>query len=68
MRIERFLPVDFLSGDGWMALRQLAFGAPPAVVPRPTRLRLAALGFVRFSERETELTRRGIEALRLGDR
>ena len=68
MRLERFLPADFLSGEEWMALRQLAFGARPAVVSRPTRARLARLHLISSSEGDIELTARGIEALRLGQR
>ena len=68
MRLERFLPADFLSGDEWMALRQLAFAVRSEAVPRLTLLRLVELGLVKASGGGVELTFRCNEALRLGDR
>jgi hypothetical protein len=50
MRLERFLPEAYLSGDEWMAPRQLAFGTRAAVVPQPTRISRAELGLVQASE------------------
>ena len=38
---------DTLIGEEWMALRQIAFGAPAAAVPRSVRNRLEVLGLIR---------------------
>ena len=37
---------DSLIGEEWMALRQIAFGAEPAKIPRSVRTRLEHLGLI----------------------
>ena len=37
---------DTLTGEEWMALRQIAFGTNAAAIPRSVRTRLEVLGLV----------------------
>jgi hypothetical protein len=49
---------DSLIGEEWMALRQIAFGAEPAI-PRSVRTRLEALGLIARDDYGLMLTETG---------
>jgi hypothetical protein len=48
-----------LIGEEWMALRQIAFGAEPAQIPRSVRTRLEALGLIARGDYGLMLTETG---------
>jgi hypothetical protein len=50
---------DSLIGEEWMALRQIAFGAEPAQIPRSVRTRLEALGLIARDDYGLMLTETG---------
>jgi ribosomal protein S19E (S16A) len=50
---------DTLIGEEWMALRQIAFGADPAQIPRSVRTRLEALGLIARDDYGLMLTETG---------
>jgi hypothetical protein len=51
---------DSLIGEEWMALRQIAFGAEPAQIPRSVRTRLEALGLIARDDYGLMLTETGL--------
>jgi ribosomal protein S19E (S16A) len=50
---------ESLIGEEWMALRQIAFGAEPAQIPRSVRTRLEALGLIARGDYGLMLTETG---------
>jgi hypothetical protein len=57
--MNNHVPKDTLIGEEWMALRQIAFGAERAQIPRSVRTRLEALGLIAGDDYGLMLTETG---------
>jgi ribosomal protein S19E (S16A) len=59
LNMNNHVSKDALIGEEWMALRQIAFGAESAQIPRSVRTRLEALGLIARGDYGLMLTETG---------